>query len=290
MEPVHFPHLLIALASEVHARLLANYLQSQRIQIEMRLGEPPHQYQIFIVNSEQWPQAHEITQEFVSNPNAQKFQEASWIAEQPLSKPMSFGMNMGNWVSGIKMFPVTVAMLGICILTFTALFFNGIEVLMALQFQPFEQLKASGEWWRLWSPAIIHFSVLHIVFNLLWWWILGRVLEVRFGHFFLILFFLITALSSNYAQFLQTGANFGGLSGVVYALFGFVWWVGWLKPHWGIMLPKPLVGFMLIWMVLGYADVLWANMANTAHSVGLLTGCFIALMLCKGNLGIKLKE
>jgi GlpG protein len=33
---------------------------------------------------------------------------------------------------------------------------------------------------------------------------------------------------------------------------------------------------MLVWLVLGYADILWVNMANAAHTAGLITGCLMA--------------
>jgi GlpG protein len=37
------------------------------------------------------------------------------------------------------------------------------------------------------------------------------------------------------------------------------------------------VYFLLGWLVLGYFDVLWVNMANEAHLFGLISGCLMAL-------------
>ncbi len=88
-----------------------------------------------------------------------------------------------------------------------------------------------------------------------------------------------SAAASNVAQLVVSGPNFGGLSGVVYALVGCVWWLGWLKPAWGLSLPKPIVGFLLVWLVVGYLDVLPVSMANTAHTVGLICGCLFAWFL-----------
>ena len=48
-------------------------------------------------------------------------------------------------------------------------------------------------------------------------------------------------------------------------------------------LPRAIVGFMLVWLVIGYADVLWVNMANTAHLVGLISGCLLAALLAIGS-------
>ena len=36
---------------------------------------------------------------------------------------------------------------------------------------------------------------------------------------------------------------------------------------------------MLIWMVIGFADVLFVSMANEAHLSGLIIGCLAALVL-----------
>jgi GlpG protein len=141
------------------------------------------------------------------------------------------------------------------------------------------ELSENGEWWRLIGPAFIHYSLLHIVFNLLWWWSLGQQIEARFGRLGLIGLLVFSAALSNLGQLLVSGPNFGGLSGVVYALVGSVWWFGWLKPKWGLGLPKPIIGFMLVWLLIGYMDVLPVNMANTAHSLGLVSGCIFAWLL-----------
>ncbi|HCA76013.1 MAG TPA: rhomboid family intramembrane serine protease GlpG, partial [Alteromonas sp.] len=94
---------------------------------------------------------------------------------------------------------------------------------------------------------------------------------------------VVTALVSNLAQLMVSGPNFGGLSGVVYGLVGFVWITGWLRPQWGLYLPKAIVGFMLVWLLLGFADVLWVNMANAAHTAGLISGCVMAWLLTLGS-------
>src|SRR5699024_12706568 len=88
---------------------------------------------------------------------------------------------------------------------------------------PADLSQASTQPWRLISPMLLHFSVMHLVFNLLFWMELGGVIE-RFQSSQQLLFVtIITALVSSVAQFFATGANFGGLSGVVYGLLGYLW-------------------------------------------------------------------
>ncbi len=282
--------LLIVFADEPMARLLTGYLNSQNVGAELIVGSAPYPYQVFVLDAQQWPQAVEIKNQFLANPSDRSFQDAAWTSGKGLSKPLPFSFGHFDWIANVKKFPIVILTIVACLLVYLGLNIQGAPVFYSLQFQPFEQLTATGQWWRLWTPAFIHFSSIHIIFNLLWWWILGRALEAKFGHVFLTVFFFATALTSNYAQFLVAGDGFGGLSGVVYALFGFVWWVGWLKPAWGLRLPKALIGFMLIWLVLGYADLLWVNMANTAHTAGLLSGCVIALLLSRASLFKSIKS
>lgn len=33
------------------------------------------------------------------------------------------------------------------------------------------------EFWRYFTHALMHFSLMHILFNLLWWWYLGGAVE-----------------------------------------------------------------------------------------------------------------
>jgi membrane associated rhomboid family serine protease len=44
---------------------------------------------------------------------------------------------------------------------------------------PGPTILAEFEVWRYFSHALMHFSLMHILFNLLWWWYLGGAVEKR---------------------------------------------------------------------------------------------------------------
>lgn len=189
-------------------------------------------------------------------------------------------MQSGNsqWLNEAKKTPVTSIVIALCLLVYALSYLGALnEIRSIIGIRSLQELAQTHQWWRLLGPVFIHFGVMHIVFNLLWWWILGSQLERTFGKLALGIIFLVSALASNIAQLVIHGPNFGGLSGVVYALFGFVWWIGFLRPQWGIGLPNNLIFFMLAWLVVGYLDILWVNMANEAHLFGLISGCLLAL-------------
>ncbi|WP_199610515.1 rhomboid family intramembrane serine protease GlpG [Flocculibacter collagenilyticus] len=248
------------------------------------------------VEPDKFSQANHELSDFIANPNDEKYWQASWdrnSAESPLVYTSSQGSLFKSFITqgGI----ITQSVLWSCVVIYLLLvatqsmellnyfrFFDSLNFIG--QSNTYRYAREATEWYELWrwfSPAFIHFTLMHLVFNLIWWWQLGGQVETKLSKGHLIILFFITAILSNTAQFVMTGNNFGGLSGVVYGLVGFTWLLGLLRPNWGIVLPNAMMGFMFIWMILGFADMLWVNMANYAHLVGLLSGLGYAAVLHK---------
>lgn len=270
---------LIAFSRERDARLLADYLKFKGIRVDYRFNQADHPHSLMLLNEQQLDEARAVVQEFIQNPQDQKYQQAAWQQGAVVSLQRS---GQSSWLSMLRqglLSPLTSVVLILCVLVYFASILGWFTSLQQwLVFQPLSQLSDNQQWWRLIGPAFMHFSALHIIFNLLWWGMLGAQIERRLGTINLLLIFLLTATFSNYAQYMASGPSFGGLSGVVYGVMGFVWWCGVLRPGWGLSLSRPLVGFILVWLILGYTDMLWVKMANTAHTVGLATGCLLALL------------
>lgn len=149
-------------------------------------------------------------------------------------------------------------------------------------FVPLSTSLAQGEVWRLLTPIFLHFGVFHFLFNSLWMWDLGRRLEVLQGRWAFVAFVVITGVASNLTQYGWSGeSTFGGMSGVVYALVGFIAVRQRLCPHPIIAVPPAIIGFMLFWLVLcmtGIVDYFIAgSVANAAHLGGLIAGALYAL-------------
>ena len=141
----------------------------------------------------------------------------------------------------------------------------------------------ASEFWRLITPIFLHFSLPHIIFNLLWVWVVGRRMEMQQGTLALFILVVVSGLVSNLAQLWVSGPLFGGMSGVVFALLGYAWlWDKTQNPP-IFSLPPALMGFMLIWLVLGYTGILetlgFGSIANTAHLAGLIAGmCLVPVI------------
>lgn len=146
-----------------------------------------------------------------------------------------------------------------------------------LRLEPPGSAFARGEYWRLLTPAFLHFGIFHIVFNALWIWEFGRRMEALVGHGNFLLIFLATAIGANVGQYLwHPDSLFGGLSGAVYGLLGYIWIRHRLAPHPLLRLTPGIVPLMLAWLALCLVGVVdWfiqGGVANGAHVTGLLIG------------------
>jgi len=282
---------LVQLEQHNIALLFANYLLTLGIEAKV-VTEPINketaeikQGHTVYCQHDKIAQAKVEFESFIKNPFEQKYQQAAWqhgetvtLNSNDLTLLSSFKENFFAH-AGI----VTLVVFALCWLVFLGSNLGWARPLFnLLQFYPLLSVDAFiAEPWRIIGPAFFHFSWLHIVFNTMWWWQLGGNIEKSLGKGALINLLLISAIFSNLGQFFVSGANFGGLSGVVYALVGFVWWYGYLAPEKGLSLSKPIIGFLLFWLVLGFVDLLPVNVANTAHLLGLISGCLLAVFSVK---------
>ncbi len=146
-----------------------------------------------------------------------------------------------------------------------------------------------GEIWRLFTPAILHLGLLHLLFNLLWLVVLGKMIEFNMGRIRFILLIVLSAVISNICQYLMTGPFFMGVSGVLSAFIGYIWVRKKIAPWEVYLVPKQNITFFMIF-ILGFLGVSFVSfflayykiyeisltIANTAHVSGLLSGMVIA--------------
>ncbi len=184
--------------------------------------------------------------------------------------------------------PFTLLMVGISVAVYALMNF-GMEhvlvgpLLISEYIRPTLPEIHQGQWWRLVTPIFLHFSIFHIVFNMLWTWELGRIVEHQQGAWLLVILVCGISVISNLAQYLVSGPLFGGMSGVIYGLFGYTWIQSLTNPRFRIRLNPAIIKLMLGWFVLCWSGLLekffGLAVANTAHSAGLASGAVMALIV-----------
>lgn len=194
------------------------------------------------------------------------------------------------WLIALLRFPVTMTLI---VLSCIGAVIGGLQlpIMRWLTFFDYDLLGnylvfdlSQGHYWRLFTPMFLHFSLLHIAFNMVLLWFWGRKIEVTQSSRRLFAIVMLLAMSSNIAQAIVSGpGRFGGMSGVDFGLFGYCLAWTWVFPHSILKVEKPLVIMMLVSLVLGFINFSGAlgmgATANVAHLSGLLFGLLLGLVM-----------
>ncbi len=140
---------------------------------------------------------------------------------------------------------------------------------------PFASIKR-GEVWRSITPLFMHGSTLHLLFNMMWIYSLGSLIERLQGSWFYVVLVLVSQLIGTLVQVyfpdaLGGGANAIGASGAVYGLFGYLWIRPLVDPSFPVRMPPSTVILMLAWLAICFTPII-PNVANGAHLGGLIAG------------------
>ncbi|KNC90169.1 rhomboid family intramembrane serine protease GlpG [Trabulsiella odontotermitis] len=253
------------------AQAFVDYMATQGIILTIQQHT---QTDVWLADESQADRVQRELAQFLENPADPRYLAASWQAGHTNSGLQYHRFPFLATLRG-NAGPVTLIIMTLCIVIFLIMNAVGDRTVMAWLAWPFDP-SLKFELWRYFTHAFMHFSVLHILFNLLWWWYLGGAVEKRLGSGKLIVITVVSALLSGFIQQKFSGPWFGGLSGVVYALMGYVWLRGERDPQSGIYLQRGLIIFSLIWLVAGWFDLFGMAMANGAHVAGLAVGLVMA--------------
>lgn len=80
------------------------------------------------------------------------------------------------------------------------------------------QLIIQGQYWRLFTPIVLHASILHIAFNMYALYVIGRGLEQQYGHLRYFLLYLVAGFAGNVFSFLLSSAPSLGASTSIFGL------------------------------------------------------------------------
>jgi len=141
--------------------------------------------------------------------------------------------------------------------------------------------------WKFLSSCCVHDMdfLMHLVFNMMWLMTLGPLMERGIGTFKTIVFFAVTGFVSSAIGSAITEMPGVGMSGIVYALCGFMWtawprWTGFLEKFNG-QTVKLMIFWQLICFVLTFTGSY--NVGNSAHVSGMVYGALIGKWACMGN-------
>jgi GlpG protein len=276
------------LPDETQARRFSDHLIASRIRHEI---EPEgNAWAVWIKDEEQVQEAKAQLERFRANPDASEFRAArSKAAETRAAEARDLAdyhrrirtrSSLFPKFGGHGVGPLTFGLILLCV-AFAAYSKLGYDTDVVRRFVLADPENANGmflpevregQYWRLVSPAFIHFGPLHLLFNLMWLYQLGCMIEARRGLLTLALLVVGTAFGPFLGEYLWRGPAFvGGMSGVVYGLAGYVWMRGKHDVASGVYLDRTSIQWLLIWLVVCFTGAV-GHIANVAHFAGLIIG------------------
>lgn len=272
---------IAAIPSRVDLKPFSQWLDSQDVTHTIELDGG---HQVLFIEGEQLRQpVTEALSRYLDDPRHTS-------APEGFSRPRQRRVVAGHWQAGPKDAPLTFGLIVAAALTAWLTAFGAREQLLVLFtiVNPYEWPLASFDYrvealiqtlenlqlWRLLTPDLLHFSLMHLIFNGVMLWFLGSQVEAMDGRRHMLALVVLTSLGGNIPQFLLSGPMFGGLSGVVYGVLGYVWLCNQWRPR--FQFPPALMTVAVVWLLIGLTPLtealLGASMANAAHIGGLIGG------------------
>ena len=145
----------------------------------------------------------------------------------------------------------------------------------------FNILVNAGEWWRVFSAALLHASIMHILFNMYALYLFGPRLEQQVGSPAFAALYLASAGAGGAAAYVLLGTTsttpLVGASGAIFGLFGAWIFVAWRMRN----TPGGRSMFTNLMVLLGInlaLPLFIPNIAWEAHLGGLVAGFAIAYL------------
>ena len=134
-------------------------------------------------------------------------------------------------------------------------------------------LIAQGEWWRLFTPVLLHASLMHILFNMWALWVLGPQIERGVGTWPFVGAYLASAAMGGAFMYVfgTPDAVAVGASGAIFGLFGI--WLNWALRRRNTAQGRALLQQILFLLLLNAALPFFVpGIAWEAHLGGLIAG------------------
>ena len=280
------------LPNETSATTFSDYLYVEGITNEVESGKEG--WAVWIHSEDEWHKAKELLAAFLGNPADPTYRkQAAQARQKKIAAQAREEEAEGRLLDRTKVFratmpsgvgPLTCVLVGLSLavqflyvagyeerilqeLYMTAITVKGTMVEWSKGLPEISQ----GEFWRVFTPVLVHGGWVHLLLNMMWLLDLGSMIEGRQSTGRMGLLVVAFAVASNFGQYLMFNANFCGMSGVVFGLLGYVWMKSKFDPGSGLFLHPHTVAMMLIWFFICMTPLV-PNIANGAHAVGLALG------------------
>jgi GlpG protein len=274
-------------------------------QIAAQIDPAGDEWAIWVHEEDRLDEARNELQAFRGDPDAERYQdavvEADRIRHAQVRKRQQARRKTVNMTERwrrplIQQIPVTFTLIVISVVASLGTRFGNERDALGGHFNMVSRMSSDGEatyfpadyralpgirdgqLWRLFTPAFLHLNPLHLLMNMYMTALMGGAIERARGGWTVLWLFLWTGLVAHLAQLYGTGPAFGGMSGVDFGFFGFMWICGRLDPLSPLALSPRFVSFMIAFLLICLTPLMPISIGNYAHFGGLFAGMLAGAM------------
>ncbi|MEX0865682.1 MAG: rhomboid family intramembrane serine protease [Acidimicrobiia bacterium] len=172
--------------------------------------------------------------------------------------------------------PGTMTFIGLAVGFFLITGMGRTDSTLVIDLAQINALVAAGEWWRIFTPVLLHASTMHILFNMWALWVLGPQVERGVGTWpFVGLYLAAAGVGGVFAFYLGDLTDIAvGASGAIFGLFGI--WLNWAFRRRNTMQGRAMlrqIGFLLL--INATIPFILRGVAWEAHLGGMIAGFVI---------------
>src|SRR5699024_10366764 len=155
------------------AQTFVDYMATKAV--SLRLDDTALPVIVYLDDETAWSLVQQELQQFLQQPTASRYRHASWQQGRilPSGTTSSALSSLRAFMTTLPPFTLLISLLSL--LTFICQWLLGNTTMLSWFSYPAG--NEISQLWRYITPIFLHFSVIHIVFNLCWWLYLGQQIE-----------------------------------------------------------------------------------------------------------------
>jgi membrane associated rhomboid family serine protease len=231
--------------------------------------------------------------------NSGTSEAAKVLITKHIRKPGSSSLNTVK-ASFLDNYRVTSIIIALLLITFfltsfgrymdqaSGLFFNDIEYIRSVKDNRFIEVAqytnsleaiTKGQIWRVITPSLLHKNLIHFLLIIIFMIQFGRTIENTSGRAYLTVLCVISSITCNFIEYKLSGVHFGGMSGVILSLYGFIWMRSTTDLKYAGKLHVSIHIFMAAIVLCGLMNIFFIN--NRLGSIaGLVIGMLWGFLSC----------
>ncbi|MGN0901838.1 MAG: rhomboid family intramembrane serine protease [Succinivibrio sp.] len=264
----------VCLLPREKALAFCDYLNSKGTKAKVKECYSGH-FGVYVTNSFDLTRAKQELLSYAQSPYSRAFTEASWAKGRTVKSEKYLRQGLIPFAFSLSSLTTIIELICVLVYLLSFGFKDYIYAYLALSRLDTFSVSQPLNYIKLITPVFVHFTILHIAFNLVMFEALARPIERELGRVKLFSLCLGIAVVSNILQYVfMTGYGvFGGLSGVVYGLIGYMGILSRREnlPK-GLFIPKGLLAVSIVFIAFGF---FMSGIANLCHLGGVLVGIIL---------------